>query len=240
MCRANQNTHAKFNNIFPKIVPWKNTVQPDRPQKTIWRMDISWSISKATNTNSEFEILIALPLQQRLHERAWMLRYTYIAYVVYYVSKPTFFFPPEEISSATTVRNKQIRTGNPRQRWCRYTTTMFMPDSLYRPSIRKREKTGTNYRCALKRTPVKRGMGLYPNFGISLLSPGWTNPGHQVARATKLSILAPDICGHWEGTCFVSPVWRLEFWWRLPDSWKNCPPLWYSKFEALTTFLISN
>jgi hypothetical protein len=61
-CRANQNTYAKFSNIFPKIVPWKNNVEPDRPQKTMWRMHISWSIPKATNTNSEFVILIALPV----------------------------------------------------------------------------------------------------------------------------------------------------------------------------------
>jgi len=35
-----------FNNFFfPKIVPfmgrWKNIVQPDRPQMTIWRMHIA-------------------------------------------------------------------------------------------------------------------------------------------------------------------------------------------------------
>jgi hypothetical protein len=79
-------------NFFSKIMPWKNTVEPDRPQKTIWRMGISWSRPKATNTNSEFSILIALPLQQWLHERAWMFRYTYIACVVCYVSKPILFF----------------------------------------------------------------------------------------------------------------------------------------------------
>jgi len=35
-------------------------------------------IPKATNTLSEYVIFIAFPLQQWLHERASMLRYTYI------------------------------------------------------------------------------------------------------------------------------------------------------------------
>jgi hypothetical protein len=40
-------------------------------------------ITKTTNTHSEYVILIAFPLQQRLHERASMLRYTYIASLVF-------------------------------------------------------------------------------------------------------------------------------------------------------------
>jgi len=45
---------------------------------TIWRMRIACWIPKATDTHSEYVIFIALPLQQWLHERASMLRYTYI------------------------------------------------------------------------------------------------------------------------------------------------------------------
>ena len=56
---------------------WKNIVQPGRPQMTIWRMHSSCWIPKATNTHSQYVILIAFPLQQWLHERASMLRYTY-------------------------------------------------------------------------------------------------------------------------------------------------------------------
>jgi hypothetical protein len=37
---------------------------------------------KATNTHSEYVILIAFPRQQGLHERASVLRYTYIACLV--------------------------------------------------------------------------------------------------------------------------------------------------------------
>ena len=44
-------------------------VQPGRPQMTVWRMHIACWIPKATNTHSEYVILIAFPLQQWLHER---------------------------------------------------------------------------------------------------------------------------------------------------------------------------
>jgi hypothetical protein len=38
--------------------------------------------TKATNTHSEYVIVIAFPRQQWLHERASMLRYLYIACIV--------------------------------------------------------------------------------------------------------------------------------------------------------------
>ena len=87
-CRENQKTHFVFNNFFfsenravYKIM-WKNIVERGRPQMTIWRMRITCWISKATNTHSEYVILTVFPLQQWLHERASMLRYTYIAGLV--------------------------------------------------------------------------------------------------------------------------------------------------------------
>jgi len=43
---------------------WKNTVEPDMPQMKIWRMRIARRILKATNTHSEYVILIAAPQQQ--------------------------------------------------------------------------------------------------------------------------------------------------------------------------------
>jgi hypothetical protein len=58
---------------------WKNIVEPDRPQVTLWRLGIVCWIPKAADTHSEYGILNALPPQQWLHERASMLRYTYIA-----------------------------------------------------------------------------------------------------------------------------------------------------------------
>jgi len=46
---------------------------------TIWRMRIECWIPKVKNTHSEYAIVIALPLQQWLHERASVLRCIYIA-----------------------------------------------------------------------------------------------------------------------------------------------------------------
>ena len=56
---------------------WKNTVERGRPQMTIWRMRIACWIPKATNTHTSCVTLIAIPLQQLLHERVSMLRHTY-------------------------------------------------------------------------------------------------------------------------------------------------------------------
>ena len=53
---------------------------------TIWRMRIASWIPKAANTHSEYVMLIALPLQQSLHEHASMLRYTYVVCLVLYCS----------------------------------------------------------------------------------------------------------------------------------------------------------
>jgi len=57
-------------------------VGTDRAQMTIWRMRIACCIHQATNTHSEYEILIAFPLQQWLHERALMLRYPHVTCLV--------------------------------------------------------------------------------------------------------------------------------------------------------------
>jgi hypothetical protein len=45
----------------------------------IRRMRFACWITKATDTHSQYVILIAFLLQQWLHERASMLRYTYVA-----------------------------------------------------------------------------------------------------------------------------------------------------------------
>jgi hypothetical protein len=70
-------THVLCSMYLQKIVlfeiTWKNSANPDRPQLTIRRLRIACSISTATRRHSEYVIPIAL-LQQRLHERASMLR----------------------------------------------------------------------------------------------------------------------------------------------------------------------
>ena len=69
-----------FKNLFRKScrneIILRNTVEPDEPQMSIWRMRIAYWITKATDTRSEFVVVIAFPLQQCLHERATLLRYT--------------------------------------------------------------------------------------------------------------------------------------------------------------------
>jgi hypothetical protein len=77
-----QKTIIFFNHAVYEIM-WKNTVDRNRPQMTMWRMRIAYWIPKATNTHSDCVILIAFPLQQWLHERVLMLRYTYIARLVF-------------------------------------------------------------------------------------------------------------------------------------------------------------
>ena len=74
-CRENQNTHFVFSNIIflnraVYEIMWKNIVERGRPQMTIWRMCIACWITKATNTNSEYAILIAFPQKKWLHELA--------------------------------------------------------------------------------------------------------------------------------------------------------------------------
>ena len=83
-------------NLFPKIGPnneitWKNTVQLDSPQMTIWRMRFACRITKATNTYSQYVILIAFPRQHWLRELYLLLRLTYyclscLRYVMCYVA----------------------------------------------------------------------------------------------------------------------------------------------------------
>ena len=63
-------------------IMWKNLVERGRQQVTIWRMRIAFWIPKATNTHSQYVILIAFPPQQWLHDRASILRYTYTACLV--------------------------------------------------------------------------------------------------------------------------------------------------------------
>jgi len=57
-------------------IMWKNIVEPERPQRTTWHMRIAGWIPKATNTHSEYVILLFYS-NSGLYERASMLGYTY-------------------------------------------------------------------------------------------------------------------------------------------------------------------
>jgi len=63
-------------------IMWKNIVERGRPQMAIWRMHIARWIPKATKIHSKCVIIISFPRQQRLRERASILRYTYLAFLV--------------------------------------------------------------------------------------------------------------------------------------------------------------
>jgi hypothetical protein len=52
-------------------------VQPVRPQMAIWPTSIACWIPKATNTHSDYIILIVFQLQQWLPESASVLAYVY-------------------------------------------------------------------------------------------------------------------------------------------------------------------
>ena len=58
---------------------------------TIWRMRIPYWITKATDIYSEFVVVIAFPLQQRLHERVSVLRYTILPILFILSAKRTLY-----------------------------------------------------------------------------------------------------------------------------------------------------
>ena len=56
---------------------WRNTVQPGRSQTTIWRKRIACWITKATDTHSEYVILIDFALQQRNAPQRYVILRTF-------------------------------------------------------------------------------------------------------------------------------------------------------------------
>jgi hypothetical protein len=61
---------------------------------TTWRMRIALWITKATVKHPEYVVLIVFPLQQWLHERDSMLRYTYnVCHVTHFISGTVQTFP---------------------------------------------------------------------------------------------------------------------------------------------------
>jgi hypothetical protein len=102
ICRENLNKIFIFNNFAENSTVyetmWKNVVESDRSQ---WRyhttlvdcMLDNW----ATDMHSEFIILMAVPLQQWLHERASMLRYTSVVSIVNYPDSSRFSRVPRKL-----------------------------------------------------------------------------------------------------------------------------------------------
>jgi len=83
-CKDNRNTHFTLNKFFLATEnravcerKWKYIVDRGRPQMKVWCMRIARCLPNATNTHSEYIIIIiiiAFPLQL-----LWMLRYTHIS-----------------------------------------------------------------------------------------------------------------------------------------------------------------
>ena len=74
--KENQNAHFMFyNTFFSKIILWKNIVNPNKPQMTIWRVPTACWIPKATNKqthtqricNTYFLYTATIVIKMRLH-----------------------------------------------------------------------------------------------------------------------------------------------------------------------------
>ena len=86
--RENQNTHFACSTFFPrKIVLCYNLEEYSSARQAtddsiVQRKRVACWIPKATNKHSEYCMLFAFLRQHSLRERAWMLRYVYIACLV--------------------------------------------------------------------------------------------------------------------------------------------------------------
>jgi hypothetical protein len=91
-CRENQNTFCvqyRPPPPPPKIMPFMrlkkyDTARQDADDNVVWRMCCPCSVTKTTDTHSEYVILTAFSPQQWLRERVSLLRYTYSAYLLIY------------------------------------------------------------------------------------------------------------------------------------------------------------
>jgi hypothetical protein len=72
-----------FQKLYSLEIIWKNTVEAGRPQRTIWHMRIECWMPKATNTHSEYVMLIAFPLKLWLHERVSVSHYNTLPFFFY-------------------------------------------------------------------------------------------------------------------------------------------------------------
>ena len=101
-----KNTHFVFRNFFfffenraVFVKRSKNSVERGRPQMTIWRMRIACWTPEATKTHPLYVILVAFPQQQKLQERASMLRYKL---------RDSLYFCPFSSSSLLSHRQKNF------------------------------------------------------------------------------------------------------------------------------------
>ena len=84
-------------------IKWKNIVEPGRPQMTIWHIGIAWCIPKTTNPHSEYVTFIAFPVQQWLHERPSLLRYTSLRVLTLRLLMSCMYGAPSKARNANVV-----------------------------------------------------------------------------------------------------------------------------------------
>jgi len=93
--RENRNTHSIFSysppppNLAVYEIMWKNVVELGRTQMTRSRIHVTYWLTDATNTHTEYVMLIAFPLQRWLGERASVLTFirTYVVSCLFYSLK---------------------------------------------------------------------------------------------------------------------------------------------------------
>ena len=88
-CRENQNKYFRFNIFFLRksCRLWDNaekcrTARETTKDNATRRMHFACWLTTVTNTHSEYVVLTVFPRQPRLNERASMLRYTLLAWLV--------------------------------------------------------------------------------------------------------------------------------------------------------------
>ena len=91
-CRENQNTHFCWITFSRKSCRlWDNvyncsTVVQATDDNIVWRVRFAWWLAKATDSHTAYAILTAFPRRKLLGEQASILRYTYIAHLVCFLS----------------------------------------------------------------------------------------------------------------------------------------------------------
>ena len=110
---------------------WENILEPDRQQMTIWHLCIVCWIPKATNSQSEYALLIAFPLQQWVQKCASVLCYMYIACLVTHRLHPMQKQERDQLSHLANLYSLQM-TSDPIRQTCpvltktRYSWTHFL------------------------------------------------------------------------------------------------------------------
>ena len=100
-------------------------------------MPIACWIPKATNTHSQYVLVIALPLQQWLHERASMSRYTYTAcpvtvHILQYICYSTYVSKISSRFSGFNMINSERSDCYKETRWIRRGAVILLLLSISR------------------------------------------------------------------------------------------------------------